>query len=129
MKEAVNVIVQKQNKILILKRSHTETHYQNLWDLPGGEIKEGEVLKDAAEREVMEESGLEVKADDNYFSIFRYDLTPAGEVFGFKAKIVKGKVSLSKEHTEFKWVSKKDFDKLEYTPSVAAFIREFFKKI
>ena len=127
MEKAVNIVVYKQDKILILKRSPNETHYQNLWDLPGGGVESNENLKAAAEREAKEESGLEVKMEDDYFFIFSYDPTPEGEVFGFRAEVTGGEVLLSDEHTEFRWISKKNCNEFKYTPSVAATIKQFFK--
>jgi len=41
--------------------------------------------------------------------------------------IINGNVVLSEEHTEFKWISKDEYKTLEYTPSVGATIKEFFK--
>ena len=61
MKKAVDVVISNnKNQILVLKRSSVESHYPSLWDFPGGGVREGEDLKEAAEREVKEEAGLNV---------------------------------------------------------------------
>lgn len=128
MKKAVSVIINnKQNEVLILKRSSDESHYPGLWDMPGGGIKKGESLEKAAEREVKEEAGLKVKIDDGYFYIFSCYSESKIEIFAFKAYWVSGKVILSKEHTEFKWVSEAEYKNFRYTPGVTAIINEFFK--
>lgn len=128
MKKAVNVVIYKNKEVLILKRSDEETHFQGLWDLPGGVIKGAESFKQAAEREVKEETGLKVKLDDSHFFVFQYDRTPEGEVLGFMAELVSGEVTLSKEHVKFKWVTKENYKGLDYVPSVNAVIRAFFDK-
>lgn len=53
------IFFDEKNRILLFK--HT---YRPLWSLPGGYIKKGEHPKEALEREVKEESGLIVSADE-----------------------------------------------------------------
>lgn len=128
LKKAVSIIINnRQNEVLILKRSPVESHYPNLWDLPGGGVREGENLKEAAEREVKEEASLKVKIDDKYFYIFSCKSDPKIEIFAFKGYLVGGEIALSQEHTEFKWISKAEYKNFKCTPGVAAIINEFFK--
>ena len=51
----VRVIVRNKESVLLVKHS-----YKDGWHLPGGGVKPGETLKDAAKREVMEETGVKV---------------------------------------------------------------------
>lgn len=53
---AVSAII-KNNKILLLKRS--KPPYEDLWSLPGGKVKFGEHIEEAAMREVKEETDLD----------------------------------------------------------------------
>ena len=127
MKQGVNIIItNNQGKVLILKRSLAEKYCPNFWDLPGGKVENGETLLEAAKREVKEESGLEVKLKQNFFYIYHCQNVEL-DIYGFKAETSNGKVILSDEHTEFKWISKKDWENLEYTSSVEATIKEFFR--
>ena len=71
MDKGVNVIINNQGKILILRRSSDE-YYAGLWDFPGGTVEKGETLQQAAAREVKEECGLEIKLEKNYFYIYHY---------------------------------------------------------
>ena len=128
MKKAVDVVISNnKNQILILKRSPIESHYPSIWDFPGGGVRKGEDLKEAAEREVKEEAGFIVKTDDRYFYIFSCKSDPKIEIFAFKGYLVGGEIVLSQEHTEFKWISKAEYKNFEYTPGVTAIINEFFK--
>lgn len=51
------VIVDGDKKVLMVRQSHEGN---DIWMLPGGAIEEGENAKQAAAREVREETGLEV---------------------------------------------------------------------
>ncbi|MGI6341190.1 MAG: NUDIX hydrolase [Minisyncoccales bacterium] len=53
----VLTIVVQDNKILLLKRKKGD--FINLLAIPGGKIEENEHVKDAAKRELEEESGIE----------------------------------------------------------------------
>jgi len=53
----VTCAVLQGNKILLLKRAKGD--YVGLWALPGGKIELHEHISKAAEREVLEESGIE----------------------------------------------------------------------
>jgi ADP-ribose pyrophosphatase YjhB (NUDIX family) len=52
----VLAFVQKNNQLLLLK-----LRYQYHWGLPGGFLKKGENIHSAIQREIREETGLEVK--------------------------------------------------------------------
>ncbi len=54
------IFLDKQNKILLVKH----TYRGKGWSLPGGYAKAGEHPKEAIEREVKEESGYIVSADE-----------------------------------------------------------------
>lgn len=50
-----------KNKILLIKRQQGD--YLGFWGLPGGKIEKGEYLFEAAEREILEETGLKSNFD------------------------------------------------------------------
>lgn len=54
------VILNEKNEILLFKH----TYRKQSWSLPGGYLKAGEHPAEALEREIKEESGLVVSADD-----------------------------------------------------------------
>ena len=108
MKINIGAIIQHKNKILILKRCKEDYGY---WQYVTGTVEKNELLKDAVIREVFEETGL--KGTVSYSSVLHaftwindknkecIDLT-----FTFKART--NKVILSHEHTDYKWVTKKE---------------------
>lgn len=55
----VAVFVWKDDKFLIGKR--IGKHGKDTWSVPGGHLEFSETIEECAKREVMEESGLEIK--------------------------------------------------------------------
>ncbi len=60
-KVAATCIVERGEQVLLVKRGN-EPGY-GLWSMPGGYVARGEVVEEAAAREVLEETGLEVEID------------------------------------------------------------------
>ncbi|MDE2939090.1 MAG: NUDIX hydrolase [Chloroflexota bacterium] len=52
-------IVSREGKVLLMRRAGEPQH--GLWSVPGGYVDRGEVVEQAAAREVLEETGLEVE--------------------------------------------------------------------
>jgi 8-oxo-dGTP diphosphatase len=52
----VSTVVHHEGKVLLVERS--KPPWQGLWSLPGGHVEWGETLRDAAVREVLEETGI-----------------------------------------------------------------------
>jgi ADP-ribose pyrophosphatase YjhB (NUDIX family) len=70
MQQRVRAILEKEGKILLLKRTKPNETY---WVFPGGGVEAGENLEDALKREVFEETGLEVEVRELIHSrIFKF---------------------------------------------------------
>ena len=52
------IVLDEENRILMVKHEHPE---RTVWMVPGGGIEEGESSAQAAVREVLEETGLQVE--------------------------------------------------------------------
>lgn len=59
---AVGAVVFHEDKVLLVLRGQAPA--KGLWAIPGGSVELGETLQAAAEREVMEETGLRVRAGE-----------------------------------------------------------------
>ena len=58
-KVAATSVIERDGRVLMIRRAG-EPGY-GLWSLPGGYVDRGEVVEEAAAREVQEETGLEVE--------------------------------------------------------------------
>lgn len=56
----VRAIIKQDDKVLLLRRSGGNPKYEHLFELPGGKVDFGEDPKATLQREVTEETGLEV---------------------------------------------------------------------
>ena len=75
---AVGALVIHQNKALLILRG--EAPAKGMWAIPGGSVNIGETLQAAAEREVLEETGLQIKAGDVIYSFEKIQHDKDGQV-------------------------------------------------
>jgi 8-oxo-dGTP diphosphatase len=74
----VGAVVIRDNKILLIKRGIAPS--KGLWAIPGGNLELGETLREAAEREIMEETGVLIKAGDPVYAIPLCHYRPDGRL-------------------------------------------------
>ena len=55
------VVINPDGQVLILKRAKDNNTNAGKWDIPGGLLEFNETVEDVLKREVLEETGLEVK--------------------------------------------------------------------
>lgn len=58
----VGVVLVEDGRILLIQRGREPG--RGLWAVPGGKVRHGEAMKDAARREMREETGLEVEVGE-----------------------------------------------------------------
>jgi 8-oxo-dGTP pyrophosphatase MutT (NUDIX family) len=96
---------------LALKRSPDSFARPNDWDLPGGNVLFGELHEDSLRKEIAEEANLEVDTFSPVQIITTYDSEKEIYYFfnGFYCRARNNVVKISFEHSEYRWVSKKEF--------------------
>lgn len=75
---AVGAVVIHDGKLLMVRRGLPPA--AGLWSIPGGRVELGETLKEAVEREILEETGLVVRAQEPVFSFEIIDRSAEGKV-------------------------------------------------
>jgi ADP-ribose pyrophosphatase YjhB (NUDIX family) len=103
---AAILVIDKQNRLLLMKRSDS-----GCWGLPGGAVEPGEMVENAAKRETLEETGLEI-CDMSLFGVFSgpelyYKYPNGDEVYNvtiiYLSNGWRGDVKVNDEHTEWRW--------------------------
>ncbi|MDQ3008660.1 MAG: NUDIX domain-containing protein [bacterium] len=89
------IILNDENKVLLFKH----TYRQHSWSLPGGYMKSGEHPREALEREIEEESGLVISADELLKT--RTDRTDARLDICYTGILIGGEFRPTSEVTEF----------------------------
>lgn len=88
---------------LILRRSQRSKGNPGKWDLPGGKINDGEGYVEAVDREVKEETGLNVVLKTAMGTAHRETATKRIVYLILEGEIDSGKIKLSEEHDAFAW--------------------------
>ncbi|MEG2656873.1 MAG: NUDIX hydrolase [Clostridium sp.] len=85
------------------------------WEIPGGQVEEGESLTDALKREVQEETGIYIEVGNlkAVYSNVAKRVQPDGVSsigsivnFGFTGKAISGELTTSEESLEIAWVDR-----------------------
>lgn len=106
---AVGAIVFKDDRVLLVRRGQPPS--QGLWAIPGGSIELGESLREAAEREILEETGIIIKARDPVYTFDVVDRDDDGRVrfhyviVDLTADYVGGVIQPGDDAAEARWVS------------------------
>jgi len=105
------VLIDQSKRVLFLKRSSYVSKFAGEWDLPGGHLKANESMIDGLDREVKEETNLDVRApifmvkiDNLHFFRANYDSQP---------------VKLSHEHTDYRFFEESELDPNEKFQKIA----------
>ena len=113
------IILDKKNRILLIRRSKNNYHSPGMWEFPGGKLDEGQDLSTALEREVLEETGLLI-IPMTRIAYTESSIIPRGKYKGLPyvvligvGKLLGGKIKLSEEHDDFKWVTEKEAHNME----------------
>lgn len=75
---AVGAVVIKEGRVLLVKRRDPPNRAQ--WAIPGGSIRLGESLQQAAEREILEETGVRIRAGRPIYIFDVIDRDPEGRI-------------------------------------------------
>jgi ADP-ribose pyrophosphatase len=114
---AVGAIVFRKNRVLLVRRGQPPS--QDMWAIPGGRVKIGETLQEAAEREILEETGITIQAREPVYT-FDYIECDGSELPRFHyvitdliAEYIRGKTRAGDDAVEVRWVSADELDHLK----------------
>ena len=122
--------IRKGNDVLVLKDPKEGL------DFPGGKIQEGESdLHEALKREVREEAGIGIRVGKPFvawMNSFPAHHRFAGKkvyLVGYECEYVSGEVTMSHEHSGFRWVNEDDFHEVDDGTAYFKILEGYFKDI
>lgn len=123
----VKLVIKNDNKVLILKRTKTES-MPNLYELPGGGLDKGEDVFSAGRRELYEETGLFIQdflSSPEILDVVTRSSNQKCRVCILDILPKEGNIVLSpKEHIEYKWVSVAEIDELFMFPEIKTLLKK-----
>ena len=124
----VDLIVFRENKVLLLKRAEVKDSHVGRWSIPGGGIEVGESKEDALRREIKEELDCDIK-EFEFFKEFEYKMVDRLVRASYYFGEIEGEIKISDEHSEYGWFSFEEIKELNFAFNQKQVLDEFFKFI
>ncbi len=114
---AVGAVVFKEERVLLVRRGQPPS--ENLWAIPGGSVEIGETLQEAAEREILEETGIKIQAGEPVFTFDVIERDGIGKIrfhyviVDLAADYITGDPQAGDDAAEARWVTAQEIDALQ----------------
>lgn len=127
---AVGAVVFKEGRVLLVRRGQAPA--ENLWAIPGGSVEIGETLQEAAEREILEETGVEIRAAKPIYTFDVIDRDQNGKIrfhyviIDLSADYVTGEPAPGDDAIEARWVSEQEIKELQVSAPTLKLLKTQF---
>jgi ADP-ribose pyrophosphatase len=101
-----------------------------LWAVPGGRLQAGETLKEAAEREILEETAIIIKPVKIIYTFELLEKDESGGIkfhyiiIDFDAKYISGDPYAADDALETAWISRENYKNINVNGSTRELLRE-----
>jgi len=128
-KNSLAVVVNNDNKILLLKRSDFPDQWQpKKWSLVGGGVEDNEKPDEACAREIKEEINLDINIDD-FIERVVIQRNPGSveHIFACRYEGDPTDIELNEENTNYGWYDVSEMKYLDIVPNLIDYINLVFK--
>ncbi len=126
MIKVVACLIEKENRVLIAKRSTGDESVLNKWEFPGGKVEPGEKEEQAIEREIKEEFELVIKTRKFIINnVYEYPNKKV-DLRLYWCDYIAGDFKLH-DHSEYVWVEKENVLNYDLAPAdipLAIYVKE-----
>ena len=128
---AVGAVVFNNDKVLLVRRGQPPA--MDYWAIPGGKVKLGETLQAAAEREILEETGLQIRARDPVYTFDHLEKDEDGHIrfhyviVDLEADYIGGEILPGDDAAEARWLSPDDLEKMKVSPKTRELLKQMFQ--
>ncbi|WP_236566795.1 NUDIX hydrolase [Nocardia sp. CY41] len=127
----IGVAVFRAGRLLVVRRVADDYH-GGMYELPGGGVESGETFAECVERELLEETGLRLRAVVDFLGGFDYATRTKAKVrkYSFVAEAEPGDVALAPgEHDAFAWIDAGALDELPMAPDMRATVSALVDRV
>lgn len=130
---AVFALTYREGKVLLVKRAHQPN--KGRWSVPGGLIELGETVHEAAQRELHEECGIEIKLGEVVRVVDNIVLDGDERVrfhyvlIYLLAQYVSGTARPDSDASEVRWVERQELDLLDMHPQARQTVQQMFERV
>ena len=119
------VIIDEQNRCLLLRRSAANRNFAGCWEWPGGKVEAGEDFATAVLRETREETALTVEIT-GLAGATEFEIPETRVVLlCMEAQAASGEIRLSREHDAFDWVALDELADRKLPPAIGIFMIKY----
>ena len=120
-----------ENRVLLIRRGGTPLEGE--WSIPGGMLEVGEALRDGVQRELLEETGLEVRVHDLIEAFDRIMPDADGKwryhfvILDYLCEAMSGVARAASDVVDVAWAFEEELARFSLTPTALRVIARAFQ--
>jgi ADP-ribose pyrophosphatase len=128
---AVGALVIRSGAVLLVKRGKAPADGQ--WAIPGGSVELGETLQQAAEREILEETGIQIKAASPVYTFDFIERDQEGAVrfhyviIDLAAAYLSGDIKAGDDADQAAWIPLADLERVDLNATTRRFLVKYLQ--